>query len=199
MLLGALAACNFWAIWWRSAMMGIGPSGGTPRPLRMALTSSDETKSGLSASPISLWPTSRSTVTQGLPLYNSFTEKGCITYCEGTPLGCACLSLTRAPVKPSHPAAKEPASCSEKSSMAEARATSRSVVKRVAPSPRRILMALPPLTEPSGSIWATIAFAMIARLATRFGFPTSLSSATSRFLLLFGRFAGICALQFLLQ
>lgn len=59
--------------------------------------------------------------------------------------------------------------------------------------------ATPPLTEPSGSIWATIAFATIARLATRFGFPTSLSSAMSRFLLLLGRFAGICALQFLLQ
>ena len=180
-------------------MTGIGPSGGKPRFSRTALASSGETKSGLSASPISLWPTSRSMVTHGLPLYDSFTEKGRITYCGGTPLGCACLSSTNAPVKPSHPVAKEPASCSEKSSMAEARAISRSVVKRGAPSPRRILMALPPLTEPSGSIWATIVFAMIARLAMRFGFPTSLSSATSRFLLLFGRFAGIRALQFLLQ
>lgn len=62
-------------------------------------------------------------------------------------------------------------------------------MKRVAPSLRRILMALPPLMGPSGSIWATMAFAMIARLATRFGFPTSLSSATLRFLLLLGRAA----------
>ena len=30
MLLGALTACSFWAIWWRSAMTGIGPSGGNP-------------------------------------------------------------------------------------------------------------------------------------------------------------------------
>ena len=56
-----------------------------------------------------------------------------------------------------------------------------------------------PLTESSGSIWATIVFAMIARLAMRFGFPMSLSSATSRLLLLFGRFTDIRALQFLLQ
>ena len=45
-------------------------------------------------------------------------------------------------------------------SMSERRAASRSLLKRVAASPSRILSALPPLTTPSVSIWATTALAM---------------------------------------
>ena len=97
------------------ALTGIGPSGGKPRFFEDGVSVlPGETKSGLSASPISLWPTSRSMVTHGLPLYDSFTEKGRITYCGGTPLGCVCLSSTNAPVKASHPVARAGECCSGK-------------------------------------------------------------------------------------
>ena len=46
-------------------------------------------------------------------------------------------------------------------------AVSRSVVNRVLSSPKRILSALPPLTTPSGSMLATIAFAITVRALTK--------------------------------
>ena len=72
-------------------------------------------------------------------------------------------------------------------------AVSRSVVNRVLSSPKRILSALPPLTTPSGSMLATIAFAITVRALTKsWGAPPqSLRIASSRWRMLLGLLIGL--------
>ncbi|SID23342.1 Uncharacterised protein [Mycobacteroides abscessus subsp. abscessus] len=149
--------------------------------------------------PISSWPTSSSTLAQGLPMNCSVTEYGCITYWGGTPAGRGWPSGLTLPLNANRGGAAgsfftapllggtvpQPISRPRRSRVKNPSRLpammSTSLVARVPVSPRRSLIPTPPLTAiPSGSICATTTL-LISIRARLTGVPNTSAIAATLF------------------